>query len=257
MTLAYKGIKINYQTTGDGTPLVFLHGFLENATMWNTVTPHFTDTHRCITIDLLGHGKTGCLGYIHTMEDMAIAIKYVLEYLEIHKATIIGHSMGGYVALAMADLSPDHIDGLVLLNSTSFPDNKERKQNRSRAIQIVKKNPSAFTNMAIENLFAEENRSKFPKEIKTIKDQASKTPLQGIISALEGMKIREDRRTILTNFKKPKILIAGKQDPILPYDLTRQEANECKTDLVSLDGGHMSYIENTAEFLKTIFQFLK
>ncbi len=257
MILSYKGIKINYNTVGKGAPVVFLHGFLENSTMWEETILYFSDYYHCVSIDLLGHGDTECLGYIHSMEDMAIAVKAVLDHLEISNAALIGHSMGGYTALAFVDLFPDIVLGLVLLNSTSFPDNEERKLNRTRAIDIVKKNPNAYTSMAIANLFAEKNQSIFVNEIKQIKNQASKTSLQGIISALEGMKIRKDRTSILNTLEAPKIIFAGELDPVLDYAQSLKEAEQCKTDLITLGGGHMSYIENKEELLSGLQIFLK
>ncbi|WP_378179999.1 alpha/beta fold hydrolase [Aquimarina sp. SS2-1] len=256
MTLKHKGLKIHYNIFGKGEPLVFLHGFLENSTMWNEIILHFTNTYTCITVDLLGHGKTDCKGYIHRMEDMAEAVKAVLDHIKIDNATFIGHSMGGYVALAYLDACPEMVSRLVLLNSTSFPDNEERKINRSRAIDIVKKNPNAYTSMAIANLFAEENQTKYRDQIETIKNEASKTPLQGIISALEGMKIRKDRSSVLLKFKKPKIILSGEKDPVLSYQQNIEESKLCETCLVSFDGGHMSYIENREEFLESLQKFL-
>ncbi|MEW7289687.1 alpha/beta fold hydrolase [Aquimarina sp. 2304DJ70-9] len=257
MILSYKGVKINYNTVGKGVPVVFLHGFLENSTMWEETILLSSKYYHCISIDLLGHGDTECLGYIHSMEDMALAVKAVLDHLKISKTTLIGHSMGGYAALAFADLFPNIVLGLALLNSTSFPDSEERKINRTRAIDIVKKNPNAYTSMAIANLFAEKNQSKFVNEIKQIKNQASKTPLQGIISALEGMKTRKDRTAILKNLKVPKIIFAGQLDPVLDYAQNIKEAEQCKTNLITLDGGHMSYIENKEEFLSELQIFLR
>ncbi len=257
MILTYKGIKINYNIVGKGRSIVFLHGFLENSTMWKETVALFSNQYRCISIDLLGHGDTECLGYIHTMEDMAYAVKAVLDHLEESSVILVGHSMGGYVALACAELFPDLVRGLVLLNSTSFPDSEERKLNRSRAINVVKKNPNAYTSLAISNLFAEKNRSKLVKEIEAIKNQASKTPLQGIISALEGMKIRKDRTSVLFNFKGPKIIFSGKKDPVLDHRQSIRETEQLQIDLISFDGGHMIYIENKEKFLSELENFLK
>ncbi|WP_438710646.1 alpha/beta fold hydrolase [Aquimarina muelleri] len=256
MILLYKGIKINYNTLGKGIPVVFLHGFLENLNMWEKTTESLTDSYQCILIDLLGHGHSGNIGYIHTMEDMAKAVKTVLENLGISKAVFVGHSMGGYVSLACVDLFPDLILGIALLNSTSFPDSEERKYNRTRAINIVKKNPNAYTSMAIANLFAEENQLQFASEIHEIKNQASKMSLQGIISALEGMKIRKDRTNILANFKGFKVIFAGIKDPILPYKQSCAEAKQNNVDLVSLEGGHMSYLENKEQYMIELSRFL-
>ncbi len=256
MVLPYKGIKINYNVVGQGRPLVFLHGFLENSIMWKETIPFFSNHYCCISIDLLGHGHTECLGYIHTMEDMARAVKAVLNHLEITKTTLVGHSMGGYVALALLDLFQDLVTGLVLLNATSLPDSAERKLNRTRAIKIVKENPNAYTNMAIASLFAEKNRLKFAEKIDAIKKEASKTSLQAIISALEGMKIRKDRSSILANFNGPKIILSGKQDPVLVHTQSIREAEHYKTSLISFNGGHMTYIENKEEFLLALQNFL-
>ncbi|WP_108804651.1 alpha/beta fold hydrolase [Aquimarina sp. Aq107] len=256
MTLAYKGIEINYHVSGKGSPLVFLHGFLENLTMWDQIISYFSNTHTCITIDLLGHGKTNCLGYIHKMEDMAEAVDSVIRHITKDQLVLIGHSMGGYVSLSYLDLFPQKLLGLVLLNSTSFPDSEERKINRSRAIDIVKKNPGAYTSMAIANLFAEENRIKYRTEIEKIKNEASKNPLQGIIAALEGMKIRKDHTETLMKFNKPKIIFAGKKDPVLSYQQNLKESKLCNTDFTSFNGGHMSYIENKVDLLKSLDHFL-
>jgi len=257
MILSYKGIKINYNTYGQGETIVFLHGFLENETMWKTIIPFFSDHYRCITIDLLGHGQTECLGYVHTMEQMAEVVKFTLDHLNLSKTAFIGHSMGGYVALALTQQYPKLVTKLVLLNSTSLPDSEQRKLTRTRAIQIVKKNPNAYTSMAIANLFAEKNRSQFTQEIKDIKQQASKTSLQGIISALEGMKVRKDRSHILTAFKGPKIIFSGKEDPVLPFSQNSIESKKCQTPLIAFSGGHMTHIEKRDEFVKALQKFLK
>ena len=107
--IQYKNITIDYTATGKGTAVVLLHGFLENQTMWQYLAPVLATKYRVITIDLLGHGNTDCLGYVHTMEDQADMVHHVLHELKIRKSVLIGHSMGGYVALAFAELYPDNV----------------------------------------------------------------------------------------------------------------------------------------------------
>lgn len=256
MTSIFKGIKIHYTIEGKGKPLIFLHGFLENISMWNTIIPSFRKDFQCVSIDLLGHGKTECKGYIHTMEEMAEVCVFVLDELNISEAVFIGHSMGGYVTLGLLDLFEERVAGLVLLNSTSYPDSEERKINRGRAINLVKKNPKAYTGMAIANLFADNNRDKFENEIAQIKSEASKTSLQGIIAAQEGMKIRKDYSSLLKKLKKPKLIIAGKKDPVLVYDQSCDESRITRTKLIALNGGHMSHIENQIELITKLREFL-
>ena len=207
----YKNTAISYSDTGKGTAVVLLHGFLENKKMWDDYIPVLSQKNRVITIDLLGHGDSECLGYVHSMENNAQVIRSVLTHLRIRKAVFVGHSMGGYVALAFADLYPNSTKGLVLLNSTAKADSAERKKNRDRAIVAVKQNYGNFIRMSIANLFSEDNREKLNSEIEKVKKEALKTPLQGIVASLEGMKIRKDREFILHESEFQKLLILGKK----------------------------------------------
>lgn len=250
-TLLYKNTKISYTDSGEGTAIVLLHGFLENKKMWNDYVTLFSKNYRVITIDLLGHGESDCLGYIHSMEDNANVVNEVLKHLDIQKTIIVGHSMGGYVGLALAELHPDQIQKLVLLNSTSNEDSEEKKLNRSRAIKAVKQNYTAFVSMSIANLFSEDNRVRLADEIDRVKDQALKTPLQGIIASLEGMKIRKDREFVLKKNIFPVLLILGKKDSVLNYEENIKQIKNTTAELVSFEDGHMSQIENKEE-LKTV-----
>ena len=256
MTLEYKGIHINYLDEGQGKPIVLLHGFLENSTMWKNLTPHLLKNNRVISIDLLGHGKTHCLGYVHTMEDMADAVNAVLIKLNINECTLIGHSMGGYVALAYAEVNSEKINGLCLMNSTAQEDSEERKLNRDRAIKAVKHNHKVFVSMAVTNLFAIDNRTRLSKEIEDAKTEALKTPLQGIIAALEGMKIRKDRTHILKESGFKKMLIVGKKDHILNTKTLKVQTENTDVQIVEFSDGHMSHIENKEELSYNIIHFV-
>ncbi|WNM19546.1 alpha/beta fold hydrolase [Flavobacterium capsici] len=255
--LIYKNTKISYTEQGKGTAVVLLHGFLENQTMWNAFVPDLTKKNRVITIDLLGHGQTECLGYVHSMEDQADAVHHVLHELKIRKAVFIGHSMGGYVALAFAELYPENVKGIVLLNSTSRADSDERKTNRDRAIIAVKQNYTNFVRMSIANLFSEDNREKLAEEIEQVKLEALKTPLQGIVAALEGMKIRKDREVILHFAPFPIQLILGKKDGVLIYEDNLEQIEGTKVKLTTFPDGHMSHIENQADLKRVLLEFLK
>jgi len=255
--IGYKNTAISYSDTGKGTAVVLLHGFLENQTMWKDLTLILSNKNRVITIDLLGHGATECLGYVHSMEDNAEIVKAVLSHLRIRKAIFVGHSMGGYVALAFAELYPASIKGLVLLNSTSKEDNVERKHNRDRAIKAVKQNYVNFVRLSITNLFSKNNRERLEKKIESVKSEALKTPLQGIVASLEGMKIRKDREFILHEREFPKLLILGKKDPVLNYEDNLKQIENTNTELITFPDGHMSHIENREELGTVLLEFIK
>lgn len=257
MQLAYKNSTIHYTDTGKGTAVVLLHGFLENLSMWDAFVPEISKRNRVISIDHLGHGQTGCIGYIHTMEDMADAVHAVLHELRIRKVILVGHSMGGYVALTFAELYPDMIKGIVLQNSTARPDSKERKLHRERAIKAVKKDHTSFVRLAIGNLFSEQNRKRLSNEIEALRTQALKTPIQGIVAALEGMKIRKDQEVILHFAPYPIMLVLGEQDQTLPYSEHADQIHDTNVELVTYPDGHMSHIENYDDLLKRLLNFIK
>jgi pimeloyl-ACP methyl ester carboxylesterase len=256
-TTHFKNTKISYTDQGKGNAVILLHGFLGNSTMWDYLVPVLAKKNRVICIDLLGHGQTDCLGYIHSMEDMADAVHQVISELKIRKAIIVGHSMGGYVALAFAELYPKMMKGLVLLNSTPRADSDERITNRTRAIKAVKQNYVAAVRMSISNLFSEKNREKLIAQIEWVREEALQTPLQGIIAAQEGMKLRKDRVVILHFATYPILLILGKKDPVLNYEENVEQIEGTHVKLVTFNDGHMSHIENQAELEKVMVGFLK
>jgi len=256
-TTQFKNTSIAYSDTGKGTAVVLLHGFLENQKMWEQYIAPFSKKNRVITIDLLGHGESECLGYVHSMEDNADAVHAVLVELRIRKAVLVGHSMGGYVALAFAELYPDFVKGLVLLNSTANADSDERKNNRDRAIKAVKQSYMGFVSLAIANLFSDNNRDRLRSEIENVKAEALKTPLQAIVASLEGMKIRLDREVLLHLTPYPKLLVLGQKDPVLEYKETKKQIVNTDVALVTFPDGHMSHIENQEELTAVLLQFLK
>ena len=253
--LFYKNTKISYSDTGKGNAVVLLHGFLENQTMWRDLVPELSKKHRIITIDLLGHGETECLGYVHSMEDNADIVNAVLSKLRIRKAVFVGHSMGGYVALAFAEMFPEKVKGLILQNSTSKADSEERKTNRDRAIKAVKKDYTTFIRLSIANLFNPDNRERLTDEIENVKLEALKTPLQGVVASLEGMKIRKDRETILRSATFPMLLILGKKDGVLNYEDNLKQIENTNVKLITFPDGHMSHIENKNELKNVLVEF--
>lgn len=254
-TFIYKNINITFTDSGKGNVIVLIHGFLENSTMWKTIIPILEKKNRIITIDLLGHGKTENIGYIHSMKDQAKMIKSVLNHLKLRKYHLIGHSLGGYIALAFTELYLNNIKGICLMNSTAKSDSKERKLNRERAITMVKSNKTSFIKMAIPNLFTSKSKGVYSKEIELIKQEALKTSTQGVIASLEGMKNRKDRTEILKNDDLKKMLIIGKEDPLLNQKELHQQVKNTNTTVIEFSNGHMSHIENREELIAIILNF--
>ncbi len=250
MKIKSQNKEIHFTTKGTGESLILLHGFLESKEIWTEFIPEFSRYGQIITIDLPGHGSSEVIDEVHTMELMAESVKAVMEHLEIRRANFIGHSMGGYVALAFLEQYPGRVGELMLLNSTPEEDSEEKRKNRERAIEVIKKNKRAYTSMAISNLLTPENEKKHVKEVNILKERAYKFSADGIISALNGMKIRTNKMEVLKEFAGTKIIVTGKKDPLIELNSIKSTAKQCKCRFYALPGGHLSYLESKEAFLK-------
>lgn len=253
MQYIYKQSSQHYVKIGTGPKtILLLHGFLESSRMWQFFMNHFYPSYQTLAPDLLGHGSSEGIGYVYHMEDMAAAVNSLLEVEKIPKVSIIGHSMGGYVALAFAEMFPDKVAQVILLNSTPQADSSERKLNRDRAIELVKKNKDAFIRMSIANLLAEKNRERYFDELESLKEEALPMTAQQVVASLEGMKIRKNRVQFWKEISVPKMIIAGREDPIIPLDEIQKIADQTTTPLRVMDGGHLSYIEDRENLIKVL-----
>lgn len=245
-TVDFKQVKIWYEEQGKGSAVVLLHGFLEASWMWKDIWPELAKRHRVIMIDLPGHGQSDCIGYVHTMEEMADAVSAVIQELGIRRATLVGHSMGGYVSLAFAEKYPDVVKTLVLMQSTALADSEQANLNRLRAIELVKANHKSFVKKSVPLLFRPVNRTKFKEQVNWVKEQCLKTPPQGIIAAVEGMRQRPNREVLLKFPPFEVHLIAGEKDPRISIEESRYLATISEyVQLHEIKGcGHMSYIED-------------
>lgn len=253
MVISFKNTEIFYTVQGEGRPVILLHGFLESSDIWKNFISRLSPDRKIICIDLPGHGNSGCLGEVHTMDLLAEAVFTVAENLSLQNALLLGHSMGGYVCMAILEKYPALADGIILLNSTPARDSPEKKESRDRAITLAEKNKSAFVSMAINNLLPPDQHQKFQKELNELKSRALHFPVDGITAALRGMKVRPDRQNILKDFSYRKVIIAGKRDPVLDYNEMKNISTRCNTELISCNGGHLSYMEDPNELLNFVY----
>lgn len=252
MIFTYKDKAIAYSITGNGPAVVFIHGFLESRHMWEKVLPHLPQ-YSTITIDLPGMGDSETLQPVHTMELYAEVIYALLTHLKISHVSLVGHSLGGYVSLAFAEIYPEMTARILLINSTFKADSPERKETRTRAVKLVQERKNAFISMAISNWVTQESQKEFATDLEVLKTHAYTFPESGIIAALEGMKVRKDRSEVALNFTKPKHLLLSEDDPLIPVTETAEEAEKLGFYTQIIAGGHMSVIENlpdTIQFLK-------
>lgn len=248
---------LNYEVIGKGRAVVLLHGYLENLRMWESIGNELSKMYKIIKIDLPGHGKSKIYHEAHTMEFMAEKVNEVLDELKIDKPIIIGHSMGGYVTLAFAELYPEKLKGFILLNSTSLPDSEEKREQRLKAVETAQRNFDALVKMSIPTLFAEKRREFLKEEMEFAKELARETPIEGVTAALLGMRERADRTDVLLNFKGAKGLVMGKYDQAInPEDLKRVIPENSDLIVTELEAAHMAHLEVPEHTLNFIFDFL-
>ncbi len=257
MNLKYKNSNIHYTTDGQGAALVLLHGFLETVDMWQGFIPELSKTHQVVCIDLLGHGQTDSIGYVHTMEDMAEAVFAVLQYLKIDSAKFIGHSMGGYVALALAELKPQLFEGLCLMNSTFEADDEDRKRLRAGAVKTAKTNYENLVRLSFANLFAPESRVRFKEDYERALHIALQTSVQGYIAANQGMALRSDRLEVFKNINGKALIITGKKDGLIEPEIIKERIKNSSIIHEELSEGHMSHIENNSELSYLFNRFIE
>lgn len=256
-TIRYENALISYKREGKGkSTLVFLHGFMENKHFWDTFVSHFTTSYDVIAPDFFGHGASENLQRSVSMEVMADMVRSVLAYEGVEKAHLIGHSMGGYVAIHMAKLFPEYVESIVLINSTAQADSEEKKKNRNKAMQLVKINQPLFVRTAFTQLFGTSARLRLKDIVELLIQSAQNTSLQGILSATEAMKNRVDSVSFLKELPVKKLYITGKDDALLELSQMEQQARQVQAQIACVEGGHMSHIECEKEVAEIILKFI-
>lgn len=247
---------LNYKLEGEGKSIVLIHGYLENMSMWDEIAKELTKKYKVLRPDLPGHGLSPVISEIHDMESVAREIKKVMDKEGIGEALVIGHSMGGYVTLALADLFPKSVKAFILMNSSSLSDTPEKKELRSRAMEMAKKNPDALIKMSIPLLFNEARLDELKKEKKFARKMARSTPLLGVLAALRGMRQRINRSYLLNSYPGEIGIILGARDRTVdPKPFKEVIPEKENISIVELETGHMAYLEAYDETMKFIREF--
>ncbi len=239
--------------------VVLLHGYLESMYVWDDFTPLLTPSVRVITVDIPGHGISQILGEKHTMEMMADVLRDILDALGIEKCTMVGHSMGGYVALAFCARHKERLDGVVLLSSTPNPDTEQKKENRQREIALVKAGKKeALARVAPEAGFAEQNRRRLQSYIADLTEQVYITEDEGIVALLNGMMERADQNQMLRECGLRQLFILGRKDGYIPAEVAEQiVASHPQAEVAWLaESGHMGFIEQSEACAEALLAFV-
>lgn len=247
---------LHYEISGSGKEtLVLLHGFMENLTIWDDMERYLSEDFQLVKVDLPGFGKSESIAKIQTMEIIADEVEKLMHYLEVTNFHLLGHSMGGYVALAFAEKYPQRLKSLSLFFSTYFEDDAEKKSIRQRSLRVISDNYQAFANAGIPNLFGINERDQLRDKIELAKQIAYTASIAGVLASQKGMIERPNRRSVLENFEGRILLIFGRFDNAINSIKTIAELPERENiKAYLLDCGHNGHWEKPsicAEIINT------
>ena len=246
---------LSFKQYGQGKPIIFLHGFPLNQTVWDDFVPLLSDTHKVITVDLPGFGKSPLPELPFTIEQIADSVLRWISSEKILGATLIGHSLGGYVALAMVEKNPELFSRLGLFHSTALADSAEKKESRLKVIDFIGTNGVlAFTSNFIPPLFADQNH----KAIQTVREIAVQSAHDVVVGYTHAMRSRPDRALVLEKLKMPVLFIGGEADAGIPVDSILKQAERCESPQVHVlkHVAHMGMFENPEASANIIRSFV-
>ena len=262
----YRDFNIRYREEGTGNALVLIHGFCESLDIWDEFIKIFSQRYHVVAPELIGQGKNefpstilAPNGYVVTMEMLAEGVNEVLKTCRVEQCTIVGHSMGGYTALAFAELFPEKVKGLCLFHSSALADPEEKKADRNKAIEAVKKDQSAFLAGLVTRMFAPSNVGRMRGEVERVLSIAKNTSQNGLVAVLAGMRDRIDRQHILERIDCPVLFIIGKDDLMIPLDkMLPQIVKPGHSEVLMLSGvGHMGFYEAKEKTLFAVERFME
>lgn len=247
------GIQITYTRKGTGKPLVLVHGYPLDHTIWDEVLPLLEDDFDIILPDLRGFGGSDVVESQYKISDMAADLVGLLDQLGIEEAAIAGHSMGGYISLAFARSYPKRVTGLGLVASQALADSTEGKSGRyNAAAEIMKSGVEPVAESMSAKLTPDERVQAYVRGL-----IAAQRPA-GLAGALKAMAERDDSSSSLSSFQFPVVLIHGKADELIPLQRAQEiKAATPNATLAELSGiGHMPMMEDPQSTAKALRQLL-
>ncbi|NUU61172.1 alpha/beta fold hydrolase [Paenibacillus agri] len=252
-----EGSTICYSDQGKGEAIVLLHGFCGSAEYWEKVIPRLSGSYRVIAPDLRGHGESDAPLGAYTIESMADDVLALLDALELSKVTLLGHSLGGYVALSFVQRYASRLTGFGLIHSTAYPDTDEAKEKRLKSVSTIQNEGiNVFVDGLVPGLFAPGTVESSPHLLERAKEIGYRTPPQGAAGVALAMRERPDRRDVLSASELPVLLVAGAEDRLVPAERTFTLDKPSVTQATIAGVGHMSMLEDPERLSEIIGDFV-
>jgi pimeloyl-ACP methyl ester carboxylesterase len=256
---SYQGYPVYYSKQGEGKAVVLLHGFGEDGHIFDEQVSFLKNHCQVIVPHLPGSGTSIYNPTLTSIEAYAECIHALLAQEKMEACILLGHSMGGYITLAFAELFPDKLNAFGLIHSTAFADSEEKKQNRKRGIEMIEQYGSyPFLKNTIPNLFGKRFKETHPEKVEQLIDAGkafSKAALQQYYAAMMN---RNDRNAVIKGSSTPVLFIMGTEDVAAPLNdvLTQTKLANCSYIHVLQGVGHMGMWEATKQLNEYLLQFI-
>jgi pimeloyl-ACP methyl ester carboxylesterase len=244
-------MNIYFREQGQGSPIILIHGFCETHEIWSGFDTKLSHYGRVISIDLPGFGNSHLPPPPFTIDAVAEIILKWLKDGQIKNPVLVGHSLGGYVVLAMAAMDPQYCQQIVLFHSSIYADTLEKKANRDKVIDFVSNNGVApFIQTFVPSLFY----NKSHPQLERVRSISAATPLNTLVEYTRAMRDRPSREDFFKTYKGHSLIIAGEKDELIPLEVSKKMSSAgLKSDFLCLkDTGHMGMIEAESGALEKI-----
>jgi pimeloyl-ACP methyl ester carboxylesterase len=257
-TILYHQKKIFCRIIGSGDPVMLVHGFGEDGNVWDKQVEHLKNKYHLIVPDLPGSGRSEMIDDM-SMGGMAEVLHTIIHEENIDKCTVIGHSMGGYITLALVENYWNHVNAFGLFHSSAFADTEEKKETRKKGIEFIKQNGAfEFLKTTTPNLFSPNSKEQIPNTINDFIESLKGFTSKALIAYYEAMMSRPDRTSILKNTKNPVLFIAGEHDNAIPLNDVLKQCHlpEKSYFHVLKNSGHLGMMEEPQNANRILEEFL-
>lgn len=258
MIAVVDALELGYDDVGSGQPLLFVHAFPLNRTMWAPQVSALVDRSRCIAVDLRGFGESS-VAPPYSMEQYADDLAHLLDQLRVEKVTLVGCSMGGYVMFAFWRRHRDRVRAMVLADTRAGADSEDALSRRRQSIGLARAGGSvAVANSMIASIVGKTAREKQPDTYDAVHRMIAQAPVEGIIGALEAMMVRPDSTPLLARIDVPTLVIVGEEDVPTPVKEARamhERIPGSRLEVIA-QAGHLANLERPAAFNHVLTEFL-
>lgn len=261
MKILVNNINLGYDDHGMGLPILFLHAFPLNRSMWQgeLITLLQDERYRLIALDWRGFGESEITGTISTMELFADDVAALMDSLGMQQSVLCGLSMGGYASFAFLRKYPERVNGLILADTRPGADTPEAQANRENVARMAEtQGTGAIADLQVPRLLSEYTRQHHPEVEMRVRQMIESATTQGIAAASRGMAQRADSTDLLAHISCPTLVIVGEQDALTPPSVAQEYAAQIPGAQLAIitNAGHLSNLEQPEAFLQAIEGFL-